>query len=136
MMQTHVFRFTIRTLCFLSAVLVFGFVRGLAYSADRVVLVIIDGLRYSEGLGDPSHAQVPHMASLAEQGSLIAIPRMMDSPIPVVPFLLSGVVPGLILTPLATPHVMVAQTIRQNSPPCLNTIENNLTGRLKIVFTR
>ncbi len=71
-MQSLVFRSTTRTLCFLSMVLVFGFVRGLAYSTDHVVLVIIDGLRYSEGLGDPSHAQVPHMASLAEQGSLIS----------------------------------------------------------------
>ncbi len=39
---------------------------------ERVVLVIIDGLRYSEGLGDPNHEQVPRMAALAEQGSLIS----------------------------------------------------------------
>jgi len=45
---------------------------GLAYTTERVVLVIIDGLRYSEGLGDPNHTQVPNMASLAQQGALIS----------------------------------------------------------------
>lgn len=44
---------------------------GMAYTTERVVLVIIDGLRYSEGLGDVSHTQVPQMASLAEQGALV-----------------------------------------------------------------
>ncbi len=45
--------------------------RGFSYSTDHVVLVIIDGLRYSEGLGDPSHTFVPNMAALAEQGALV-----------------------------------------------------------------
>ena len=45
---------------------------GKAYVTDHVVLVIIDGLRYSEGLGDVTHAQVPQMASLAEQGALVS----------------------------------------------------------------
>lgn len=44
---------------------------GLAYTTERIVLVIIDGLRYSEGLGDPNHLQVPNMAALAEQGALV-----------------------------------------------------------------
>ncbi len=43
----------------------------LAYTTDRVVLVIIDGLRYSEGLGDPDHVNTPRMSGLAEQGALI-----------------------------------------------------------------
>jgi len=42
-----------------------------AYTTERVVLVIIDGLRYSEGLGDPDHTQVPRMAELAGQGALV-----------------------------------------------------------------
>ena len=41
------------------------------YLSNRVVLVIIDGLRYSEGLGDASHELTPRMAALAEQGALI-----------------------------------------------------------------
>jgi len=43
-----------------------------AYTTDRVVLVIIDGLRYSEGLGDPEHVHTPRMADIAEQGALVA----------------------------------------------------------------
>ena len=42
-----------------------------AYETENVVLVIIDGLRYSEGLGDPDQSLVPRMAGLAEQGALI-----------------------------------------------------------------
>ncbi len=39
--------------------------------ADRVVLVLVDGLRYSEGLGHPTRQYVPHMDSLAQQGVII-----------------------------------------------------------------
>jgi hypothetical protein len=42
-----------------------------AYRSDHVVLVIVDGLRYSEGLGDPSHAYVPEMYELSKQGSIV-----------------------------------------------------------------
>lgn len=42
-----------------------------AYETDKVVLVIIDGLRYSEGLGDPDHTYVPEMWALAQQGTII-----------------------------------------------------------------
>jgi hypothetical protein len=42
-----------------------------AYQTERVVIVIIDGLRYSEGLGDPSHAFVPRMAALAGAGAIV-----------------------------------------------------------------
>ncbi len=42
-----------------------------AYETERVVIVIIDGLRYSEGLGDPNHELVPRMAELAQQGALV-----------------------------------------------------------------
>lgn len=39
--------------------------------SGKVVLVIIDGLRYSDGLGDPMAQNVPQMALLAAQGTLI-----------------------------------------------------------------
>ncbi len=42
-----------------------------AYRTENVVLVIIDGLRYSEGLGDPDHVYVPEMWSLAQEGTII-----------------------------------------------------------------
>ncbi len=51
--------------------LILSFSQLQAYTTERVVLVIIDGLRYSEGLGDPEHLQVPRMAALAEQGALV-----------------------------------------------------------------
>ncbi len=41
------------------------------YETQNVALVIIDGLRYSEGLGDPDHTQVPEMWALAQQGTII-----------------------------------------------------------------
>lgn len=41
------------------------------YDGPRVVLVIIDGLRYSEGLGDPAATHVPRMAALATQGAIV-----------------------------------------------------------------
>ncbi|MBC8374554.1 MAG: T9SS type A sorting domain-containing protein [FCB group bacterium] len=44
---------------------------GKAYVTDHVVLVIIDGLRYSEGLGDPTFEHVPRMGALATEGALI-----------------------------------------------------------------
>lgn len=53
-------------------VIALSLTRGLAYTTERIVLVIIDGLRYSEGLGDPDHLQVPRMAALAEQGALVS----------------------------------------------------------------
>lgn len=40
-------------------------------SAGKVALVIIDGLRYSEGLGNPDRANTPRMAALARLGSLV-----------------------------------------------------------------
>lgn len=42
-----------------------------AYQTERVVLVIIDGLRYSEGMGDPARTYVPEMNVLAQQGTLV-----------------------------------------------------------------
>jgi hypothetical protein len=42
-----------------------------AYRTEHVVLVIVDGLRYSEGLGDSSHAHVPEMYELAKQGAIV-----------------------------------------------------------------
>jgi hypothetical protein len=42
-----------------------------AGQTERVVLVVIDGLRYSEGLGNPSRTWVPEMSSLAQQGTIV-----------------------------------------------------------------
>lgn len=58
------------TKLFLLAML--SFTSGLAYSTERVVLVIIDGMRYSEGLGDPSFENVPRMGALAAEGTLVS----------------------------------------------------------------
>ena len=38
---------------------------------EKLVLVLIDGLRYSEGLGDPTRAHVPNMNALAAQGTIV-----------------------------------------------------------------
>ncbi len=43
-----------------------------SFSKEKVILVIIDGLRYSEGLGDSNHTYVPEMWQLAQQGSYIS----------------------------------------------------------------
>lgn len=69
-MQSTSMRYTARAICLLIIVSL-GLSSGFAYTTERVVLVIIDGLRYSEGLGDVTHANVPQMASLAEQGALV-----------------------------------------------------------------
>jgi hypothetical protein len=42
-----------------------------AYQTEHVVLVIVDGLRYSEGLGDSSHTHVPEMYKLSRKGSIV-----------------------------------------------------------------
>jgi hypothetical protein len=41
-----------------------------AYDTEHVVLVIIDGLRYTEGLGDSNHTYVPRMHELSRQGAI------------------------------------------------------------------
>ena len=51
---------------------------GICYQTNKVVLVIIDGLRYTEGLGDPSHEFVPHMYALSQQGAIVE-PFLNDS---------------------------------------------------------
>ncbi len=43
-----------------------------SYPKEKVILVIIDGLRHSEGLGDPNHTYVPEMWQLAQQGTYIS----------------------------------------------------------------
>lgn len=41
---------------------------GVPDDRPHVVVVIIDGARYSETLGDPTHAWTPHLAALAAEG--------------------------------------------------------------------
>ncbi|SDC55383.1 T9SS type A sorting domain-containing protein [Williamwhitmania taraxaci] len=43
-----------------------------AQSPDKIMVVIIDGARYSETLGDPTHRFTPQMWSLAQQGTTIS----------------------------------------------------------------
>jgi hypothetical protein len=40
------------------------------YVTERVVLVIVDGLRYSEGLGDSNHTFIPNMYELSLRGAI------------------------------------------------------------------
>lgn len=42
-----------------------------AYKTEHVMLVIIDGLRYSEGLGDPEHRYVPRMHEISQEGTIV-----------------------------------------------------------------
>lgn len=42
-----------------------------SYETEHVMLVIIDGLRYTEGLGDSSHTYVPKMGGLSDQGAIV-----------------------------------------------------------------
>lgn len=42
-----------------------------AQSTDKMVIIIIDGARYTETLGDPSHTYTPKMWSLSQQGTTI-----------------------------------------------------------------
>ncbi|NNE09603.1 MAG: T9SS type A sorting domain-containing protein [Gemmatimonadetes bacterium] len=57
----------------LTALLVFCTTRAHAdeYVTENVVLVVIDGLRYSEGLGDSTRRYTPRMAELAELGAKV-----------------------------------------------------------------
>jgi len=40
-------------------------------STDKIVIVIIDGARYTETLGDPTHSYTPEMWNLASQGTKV-----------------------------------------------------------------
>lgn len=42
-----------------------------AYETRKVVVVIIDGVRYTEGFGDTAHTYVPRMWELAQEGAII-----------------------------------------------------------------
>jgi len=46
-------------------------VQATAWDTQHVALVIIDGVRYTEGLGDPNHTYVPEMWALAQQGAIV-----------------------------------------------------------------
>jgi hypothetical protein len=43
----------------------------LAQSSDKMVIIIIDGARYSETFGDPTHTYIPKMWDLSVEGSMI-----------------------------------------------------------------
>ncbi len=42
-----------------------------AQSADKIMIVIIDGARYSETFGDPEHTYIPRMWELSGEGTII-----------------------------------------------------------------
>lgn len=46
-------------------------VRSYAHETEHVALVIIDGLRYTEGLGDTNHTHVPKMYDLSRRGAIV-----------------------------------------------------------------
>ncbi len=53
--------------------LLFLFKLELSFSQTKnVVVVIIDGARYTETFGDPEHTYIPKMAALAEKGTIIS----------------------------------------------------------------
>jgi predicted AlkP superfamily pyrophosphatase or phosphodiesterase len=43
-----------------------------AQTADKLMLVIIDGARYTETFGDPTFSNIPKMRELAQQGTIIS----------------------------------------------------------------
>ena len=48
-----------------------GFARSRAQSTDKIMVIIIDGARYSETLDDPTHTYTPQMWSLSQQGTIL-----------------------------------------------------------------
>ena len=66
-------KYSLQPIVFLLSVFLFlGLATARAYQTEYVVLVIIDGLRYSDGLGHPSREFVPRMADLAGQGAVVS----------------------------------------------------------------
>jgi len=53
------------------AALLFGIIMCSAYAQENVVLVIIDGARYSETFGDNTREYIPSMDSLAQHGTIV-----------------------------------------------------------------
>ena len=45
---------------------------GYTQQADKVLVVVIDGARYTETFGDPSYSYIPRMKELATQGTIIS----------------------------------------------------------------
>lgn len=60
---------------FISLLVLISFFSGLtismAQSNDKIMIVIIDGARYTETLGDPAHTYTPKMWNLSKQGTII-----------------------------------------------------------------
>jgi hypothetical protein len=57
--------------CVLAAILLLLAISASAYTTENVILVIIDGLRYTEGLGDSNHSYVPRMYELSRKGAIV-----------------------------------------------------------------
>ena len=42
-----------------------------AQNSDKIMIIIIDGARYSETFGDPEHTYIPKMYALSNEGTII-----------------------------------------------------------------
>ena len=55
----------------ISLILLFSINEIKSQSTDKMIIIIIDGARYTETLGDPSHSYTPEMWNLASQGTMV-----------------------------------------------------------------
>ena len=60
-------------ICFLTLIILLFRSTGLIYGQepDKMMIIIIDGARYTETLGDPTHTYTPEMWDLATQGTIV-----------------------------------------------------------------
>lgn len=56
---------------FILLILCFAVTSAKAQSDQKMMIIIIDGARYTETFGDPSHTYIPRMAEIAGQGALV-----------------------------------------------------------------
>ena len=56
---------------FLLFIIFSGFTICEAQSTDKIIIVIIDGARYTETFGDPTHTYTPKMWDLSKQGTIV-----------------------------------------------------------------
>ncbi|MEZ5195649.1 MAG: alkaline phosphatase family protein [Bacteroidales bacterium] len=61
----------IKTIMIVSLLVGFNTSVLLSQNADKTMIIIIDGARYSETFGDPEHTHIPNMYSISQEGSII-----------------------------------------------------------------
>ena len=59
--------------CFLIVIILFYSTTKLIFGQDtaKMMIIIIDGARYTETLGDPTHTYTPEMWNLTTQGTMV-----------------------------------------------------------------